>query len=297
MMITILKSRFTMALGAGRYWQGVARSENWLANRLSWPDPSRLHQVRYGLNIGQMHRNYATKRKAKDQSPKVSAKKWKSEIIRLSPTKGLEQPIEMPFTRLEKGTWLHKRPENDVYKILAEAYRLLVTEAYLFEGEWIAATIWYGFKLDQPGFQRFLRKAATRRGLLPPWWDREKEAACEQFFANLPEWPKMEYNEEIRMIIDPYGDRLFPIQLRMLAEAVYRAPYPAGFDAKGMRKLMMEEERGELNSQVYEKEPGGTRLTCVVVFGRNVLWIWDNVSAMDVDEYRNAVIEYTYRNY
>ncbi|QYT00794.1 hypothetical protein H0G86_007861 [Trichoderma simmonsii] len=241
-----------------------------------------------------MPKNYATKLKAKDQSPKVSTKKWKSEIIRLSPTKGLEQPIEMPFTRLHKGTWLHKRPETDVYKILAEAYRLLVTEAYLFEGEWIATTIWYGCKLDQPGFQRFLRKAATRRGLLPPWWDREKEAACEQFFVNLPERPKMEYNEEIRTIVDHYGDRLFPIQLRMLAEAVYKA-YPSEFDARDARELMMREERGELNSRVIEEEPGGTRLTCYS-FGRNVVWIWDNVSAIEVEEWRNAVIEYAYQN-
>ncbi|KAF3055451.1 hypothetical protein CFAM422_013076 [Trichoderma lentiforme] len=279
MMITILKSRFAAVLGAGRYWQGVARSEYWLAKRLlPWSDPSRLHQVRYGLNIGQMPKNYATKRKAKDQSSKVSTKKWKSEIIRLSPTKGLEQPIEMPFTRLDKGTWLHKRPETDVYKILAEAYRLLATEAHFYEGEWMAAMLW-GCNLDQPGFQRFLRKAATRRGLLPPWWNREKEAACEQFFVNLPERPKMEYIEEIRTIMDHYGDRLFPLQLRMLAEAVY-GTHPCGTDGTVMRELMMREERGELNSRVIE-EPGGTKLTCLEFPGRHVVWIWDNPSAMD----------------
>lgn len=280
MMITILKSRFAVALGAGRSWQGVAPSEYWLANRLPWSNPSRVHQVRYGLSTGQMPKNYATKLKAKDQSPKVSVKKWKSEIIRLSPTKGLEQPIEKPFTRLHKGTWLHKRPETDVYKILAEAYRLLVAEAYFFEGEWIAATIWYGFYLDQPGFKRFLRKAATKRRLLPPWWNREKEAECKQFFANLPKWPKMDYTETIRTIMDHYGDRLFPMQLRMLAEAVYKA-HPSEFDAKGWRKLMMREEWGDLNSRVIEEEPGGTRLTCLEFPGKNVVWIWDNPSAMD----------------
>ncbi|KAL6832998.1 hypothetical protein V8C40DRAFT_236630 [Trichoderma camerunense] len=283
MMMTILKSRFAVALGAGRYWQGVGRSEYWLAKRLPWPDPIRVHQVRYGLNIGQMPKNYATKLKAKDQSPKVSTKKWKSEIIRLSPTKGLEQPIEMPFTRLNRGTWLHKRPETDVYKILAEAYRLLATEAHYFEGEGIAATIWWGCNLNQPSFQKFLRKAATRRRLLPPWWDTEKEAACEQFFVNPPEWPKLEYTEKIRTIMDHYGDRLFPMQLRMLAAAVYRA-HPSGFDVKGMRELMMREERGELHSRVIEEEPGGTRLTCLEFPGRNVVWIWDNPPTMDDDD-------------
>ncbi|KAI0115536.1 hypothetical protein GGR51DRAFT_555971 [Nemania sp. FL0031] len=34
----------------------------------------------------------------------------------LSPPKGLEMPITRPFTRLDNNTYLHGRPEEDVYR-------------------------------------------------------------------------------------------------------------------------------------------------------------------------------------
>ncbi|GAW13665.1 hypothetical protein ANO14919_030540 [Xylariales sp. No.14919] len=34
----------------------------------------------------------------------------------LSPPKGLEKPITKPFTRLDDNTYLHERPEEDVYR-------------------------------------------------------------------------------------------------------------------------------------------------------------------------------------
>ncbi len=157
-----------MALRAGRYWQGVGRGEYSLAKRLPWSSPSRLHQVRYGLNSGQMLRNYTTKPNTKDQSPNVSDEASKSENIRLSPTKGLELPIPMPFTRLDEGTWLHNRPETDVYKLLVDAYRLRVEDTHIFKGEAMEDSVYAGCKSGRRSFRKFLRKAATIPGLLPP---------------------------------------------------------------------------------------------------------------------------------
>ncbi|KAL7954258.1 hypothetical protein V8C34DRAFT_294916 [Trichoderma compactum] len=79
MSITIHKSRFAMALGAGRYWQGACRGSYSLAKRLPWPNPSRLHQVGYGLNTGQMLSRYTTKPNIKDDSPNVLDEVSKSE--------------------------------------------------------------------------------------------------------------------------------------------------------------------------------------------------------------------------
>ncbi|KAL7913316.1 hypothetical protein GGI35DRAFT_477107 [Trichoderma velutinum] len=260
-----------MALRVARYCQGFGRSENWPARTLSWSNSSRLHQARYGLNTGQMLSRYTTKSNTKDGSRKASRKKWKSKIIRLSPTKGLKQPIEMPFTRLEQGTWLHNRPETDVYKILAETYRLLVAETLFFESEPMEGILVNGSYGDRDGFRIFLRQAAAIQGLLPPWWSKENEAACVHFLVYPLGWPQLPFDDKMRGIMDHYGDRLFPLQLRMLAEAVY-GNHPSGLDARSMRELLMREERGELNSQVIG-DSKGTILT-TVENGNNVVYIW-----------------------
>ncbi|KAJ0309215.1 hypothetical protein COL5a_011730 [Colletotrichum fioriniae] len=71
----------------------------------------------------------------------------------LSPPKGLDQPITRPFMRLDNGTWLHDRPEKDVY-------RLHVEDEY---------NIYGGADDGLEGFRRFLNKSAKRKGLLPAW--------------------------------------------------------------------------------------------------------------------------------
>ncbi|KAI1183095.1 hypothetical protein F5B17DRAFT_417556 [Nemania serpens] len=51
----------------------------------------------------------------------------------LSPPKGLERPITKPFTRIDNNTYLHDRPEEDVYRVLIDAYRMRVEDEYKFE--------------------------------------------------------------------------------------------------------------------------------------------------------------------
>lgn len=52
----------------------------------------------------------------------------------LSPPNGLDQPASRPFTPLDDGTWLHDRPEIDVYRLLIDAYRMRMEGDYKIEG-------------------------------------------------------------------------------------------------------------------------------------------------------------------
>ncbi|UKZ81044.1 hypothetical protein TrVFT333_008812 [Trichoderma virens FT-333] len=206
-----------------------------------------MPQVAYALNTCQTLSNYTTSSRGKTQSSKSSSGSSNSENPHLSPPKGLEQPISMPFTRLDEGTWLHNRPETDVYKILIDAYRLRVEDTYVFQGELMEDSLYANQKSGLRGFQKFLRKAGTIPGLLPPWWNKEKKATCVRLGMEASQWPSLQYAVEKSDIIEHYGDRLFPMQLRMLAEAVYGI-HPSGTDSAPMRKLMVSMERGETRS-------------------------------------------------
>jgi splicing suppressor protein 51 len=168
---------------------------------------------------------------------------------RLSPPKGLDQPISMPFTRLENGTWLHDRPEIDVYRLLVDAYRLRVEDTYVMEGDLMEGSIYAGNTDGLRGFRDFLRKAATVSGLLPPWWNNEKKAACEQLGMDTSQWSDLRCAVQKHNIIEQYGDPQFPIQLRMLAEAVYRRGLD-GKDLTAVRATMVARESGELGADV-----------------------------------------------
>ncbi|KAL6827456.1 hypothetical protein J3E69DRAFT_355354 [Trichoderma sp. SZMC 28015] len=251
MRTTISRSRFTMALWAGRYWQGVSQAEYSLAKRLRWSNSSRLHHVRYGLNTGQMSRHYTIGAGIKDQALKAPEEASKSRNIRLSPTKGLKLPISMPFTRLDEGTWLHNRPETDVYKLLVDAYRLRVEDTHTFKGEAMEDSVYAGCKNGRRGFRKFLRTAATIPGLLPPWWNKEKSAACVKLGMDPSQWQNLRCTAKKREIMEHYGDHLFPMQLRMMAEAVYGI-HPCGKTGREMREHMMAEERGERKTTIID---------------------------------------------
>ncbi|KAL7918758.1 hypothetical protein ACQKWADRAFT_231453 [Trichoderma austrokoningii] len=164
-----------------------------------------------------------------------------SESTRLSPAKGLDQPISKPFTRLDNGTWLHDRPEIDVYRLLIDAYRLRVEDTYVMEGELMEGSIYAGYTDGLRGFRKFLKTAATVSGLLPPWWNNEKKAACERLGMDESQWSDLRCAVEKHDVIEQYGDSMFPMQLRMLAEAVYKRG-PGGSDGTAMRKMMMSME-------------------------------------------------------
>ncbi|KAK8862825.1 MYND domain protein [Apiospora arundinis] len=161
----------------------------------------------------------------------------------LSPPKGLDQPITKPFTRLDNGTWLHDRPETDVYRLLLDTYRLRVEDNYTLEGDADEDSLYSGAPDGLRGFRRFLRLAKSRQGLLPPWWGPTKQQACERLGMDPSQWQDLRCAVEKSDIIEHYGDPRFPMQLRMLAEAVYRRG-PGGMDGTEMRKMMAGMEQG-----------------------------------------------------
>ncbi|QPC70128.1 hypothetical protein HYE68_000880 [Fusarium pseudograminearum] len=154
-----------------------------------------------------------------------------------SPPKGLDQPIPDPFTRLDKGKYLHNRPEKDVYRLLIDCYRLRVKDMYTLEGEVMEDGL--------SGFKEFIAKMSTRKGLLPSWWTPEKQTECEEFGMSSSEQDLKTATDKAG-IIQHYGDHQFPMQLRMLGEAVY-GKAPGGGDGSAMRKMLASMEGGGMD--------------------------------------------------
>ncbi|KAI1277355.1 putative MYND domain protein [Xylaria sp. FL0933] len=168
----------------------------------------------------------------------------------LSPPKGLESPITKPFTRLDNNTYLHDRPEEDVYRkydrqicVLIDAYRMRVEDEYVFEGNTAVDSIYGGAKSSITGFRKFLRLAASRPGLLPPWWNASKQKACEALGMSSSQWHDLRCAVEKSDVVEHYGDPRFPMQLRMLAETVIGRGF-AGNDGTEMRTVMVMMENG-----------------------------------------------------
>ncbi|KAF5602575.1 MYND domain protein [Fusarium subglutinans] len=160
-----------------------------------------------------------------------------------SPKKGLEKSVPNPFTRLDNGTYLHNRPEKDVYRLLIDTYRLRMDDMYNLEGQADGDSLYGGASNGLRGFQRFLRQASIRRGLLPSWWSPEKQQECEQLGMDSSQWQNLTKKTSKQEIIDYYGDPRFPMQLRMVGEAVYLSA-PGGGDGSQMRKMMAAMEGG-----------------------------------------------------
>lgn len=163
----------------------------------------------------------------------------------LSPPKGLDSPIDKPFTRLDNGTWLHDRSEKDVYRLLIDAYRLRIEDEYKFAGDADVDSIYGGASSNVPGFKRFLAKAERRGGVLPAWWNLAKKAECIAFGRSGDnDWTRLDAAIEKGDVIEHYGDPRFPMQLRMFAEGfVGRGPW-GGPDGSHMRGLMVAMENG-----------------------------------------------------
>ncbi|KAI1348984.1 putative MYND domain protein [Xylaria sp. FL0043] len=187
----------------------------------------------------------------------------------LSPPKGLESPITKPFTRLDNNTYLHDRPEEDVYRkydrahtpftydrlnclishkftrvgVLIDAYRMRLEDEYVFEGNTAVDSIYGGAKSSITGFRKFLRLAASRPGLLPPWWNASKQKACEELGMSSSQWHDLRCAVEKSDVVEHYGDPRFPMQLRMLAEMVIGRGF-AGNDGTEMRTVMVMMENG-----------------------------------------------------
>ncbi|PKS11524.1 hypothetical protein jhhlp_003289 [Lomentospora prolificans] len=139
---------------------------------------------------------------------------------RLSPPKGLKQPIVNPFTRLGNKTWLHDRPEVDVYALLIDAYRMRVEDEYNIEGNITKGSLYDGAADGLGGFRNFLDLVESRPGILPSWWNPDKRVLCEKQGMDASQWHSLHSAVEKSDIMNYYGDQRFPMQLRMFAEDV-----------------------------------------------------------------------------
>ncbi|EFQ95321.1 hypothetical protein PTT_06719 [Pyrenophora teres f. teres 0-1] len=134
--------------------------------------------------------------------------------------KTLEQHVPNPFTLLDEGTYLRRRPEKDVYRLLIDAFRMRSEDDMKLENKPMPNSIYTGKPSSIEPFKKFLSLAATRKGLLPAWWTAEHQRGCEKF-AESGEWKDVRKKVTKAQMIQHYGDDKAPMQLRMLAEAVY----------------------------------------------------------------------------
>lgn len=163
--------------------------------------------------------------------------------------KNLQQHIVQPFHRLNDKTWLHGRPETDVFKLLIDAYRLRMEDNYMF-GDPDEDSLHAGAPSGLPGFRRFLRKAESRAGLLPSWWSAEKKAVCVAY-GNQDGWSDLTTTVEKSDIVEHYGHPLAPMQLRMFGEQVIGTG-PGGQKGDAMMQMQMLAESGEVSSSVMD---------------------------------------------
>lgn len=161
-----------------------------------------------------------------------------------------QQTVARPFHRLHATTWLHDRPEEDVFLLLIDAYRLRMEDNYMF-GDPDADSLHAGAPSGEPGFHHFLSQAEGRPGLLPPWWSSEKRDACLEYGRRPGSWSDLRVTVEKHDIIEEYGNALAPMQLRMFGEQVIGSG-PGGFDGESMMQMQMMTERGEMHGSVMD---------------------------------------------
>ena len=120
---------------------------------------------------------------------------------------------------LSTRTWLHNRPEAEVFTLLIDSYRMRVEDEYTYRGDVSDDSI-YGGGNPVPGFRRFLQKAEACSGVLPSWWNEEKRKACIAKGNAKDHWSSLHSAVEKHDIQDHYKDSTMPMQLRMLAEEI-----------------------------------------------------------------------------
>jgi len=169
---------------------------------------------------------------------------------RRPPLKGLTVAIDHPFCQLDEGTWLHDNPEQDVYKLLIDVYRLRMEDNYNLEGDADDDGIYGGAPDGLQGFRRFLRLAERRRGLLPPWWSQEKAAECEALGMG-DGWSSLARVLQKSDVMEHYGNPSMPMQMRLLGEQVYGRG-PGGQSGAMILKAQRQAEIGGLRTETLD---------------------------------------------
>lgn len=151
-----------------------------------------------------------------------------------------------PFHKLNDGTRLHGRAEEDVFQLLIDAYRLRVEDQYKFTGEADDDSVYGGAASGIAGFQRFLADAEKSPNLLPTWWSPAKAQQC-LAVGRQSGWGDLRRAIEKGDIVEHYGVNTMPMQMRMFTEKVWGLNPGAAGSGDAMCRLQMQMERGALN--------------------------------------------------
>ncbi|KAH6642478.1 hypothetical protein C7974DRAFT_103042 [Boeremia exigua] len=178
----------------------------------------------------------------KAHKPACAAPRASHSTTSSAPLRPLEHHVPDPFTRLEHGTFLHARPEPDTFALLIDAFRMRQADDFAYETKTTPGSVYTGAATSAAAFRQFLARAASRKGLLPPWWSKEKEEAC-VVFGGGGAWSNLSKKATKQGVVRHYGDEKAPMQLRLLAEAVYGVG-TMGQSGAAMRRMMMQMESG-----------------------------------------------------
>ncbi|RKF77373.1 hypothetical protein GcM1_220066 [Golovinomyces cichoracearum] len=154
----------------------------------------------------------------------------------------LERHIPDPFTRLDKSTYLHDRPEIDTFKLLIDSFRMRQADDFEYENKITPSSIYSGAPSSIKPFRQYLDRATACKDLLPSWFTPGKIEEC-VIFGESGAWSDIRKKTTKQGIIQHYGNEKMPLQLRLLAEAIYGIG-SMGQNGSHMRKLMRQMESG-----------------------------------------------------
>ena len=134
------------------------------------------------------------------------------------------------------------------YQLLIDAYRLRVHDDHKMVGKVHLDSVYSRRPDAKKGFQRFLRQAESRSGLLPSWWTPEHNEACVAMgqTGGDDRWCRLAAKIEKNDVVGHYDNDLMPMQLRMFGEQVFGTG-PGGQDGQMMMQVKMLQENGDLN--------------------------------------------------
>lgn len=172
-----------------------------------------------------------------------------------SPSVGLKISVHSPFTRIGQNTWLHDRPEIDVYRLLVDSFRLYLRDKLDFENvvDLDEDGITGGVDCKLKGLREFLKLAAKHPRLLPPWWSFEKKVRCCDLAMEDRQWHSLHHPVRSLSLSDHYGDERLPLQLRLFAEEVVGRG-PGGDTGFEVLIRLMEWEQGSRQGYIHEVE-------------------------------------------
>ncbi|KAK5238827.1 hypothetical protein LTR47_000570 [Exophiala xenobiotica] len=141
-------------------------------------------------------------------------------------------PSLLPFFRQ------FKTDESKTYEMLIDTFRLRCDDDYAHGGHNHGI---YGNDPPLPVFRDFLARAKAA-GMLPPWWNDEKEKECERM-AMEDEHFNIKFAVEKPDIQEHYKDNMMPMTLRGRRKCLWRwVRHGSEADARGLSVSMLKRD-------------------------------------------------------